>query len=144
MSLHDRLTQDMKDAMRSKDKERLSVIRMLLSEIKYAQAATDVHKPLEDQQVQGILSKYHKKLSKSLADYPEGDQRSTIQQELEVVSEYLPKALSKDEVSNIISKIISNATDKNFGTLMKTAMSEIGASADGKLISSLLKEKLNA
>lgn len=144
MSLHNRITEDMKNAMRSKDKDRLSVIRMLMSEIKYAQAATNVHEPLDDQAVQNLLAKYHKKLTKSLNDYPEGDQRTAIESELSIVAEYLPKALSKEEVAKIVDDVIAGSSDSNFGVLMKAVMAKTGSAADGKIISSLLKEKIKS
>lgn len=142
MSLKETLNSALKDAMKAKDQTRTSVIRMVLSEVKYAQAAVNIHQELSDGDVLRIVSSYHKRLVKSLEDYPEGDRREAIRKEIAIVEEYLPKKAGEAEILAAISAAISGNNEKNFGVLMKDVMSRLGGAADGKLVSSLLKDKL--
>jgi uncharacterized protein YqeY len=145
MSLKNRINEDLKTAMKAKDKEKVSVLRMIVSEMKYAAAQVNVHQELSDEEVAKVVGSYHKKLTKSLDDYPEGEQRSQIKHEIEIVEGYLPKKASEAEVLEVIEKVLSQDQankDKNFGILMKSVMEILGASADGRMVSKLLKEKV--
>jgi hypothetical protein len=136
------MNEDLKNAMKSKDKERTSVLRMLLSEIKYAQAAVNVHADLPEDEVVKVVSVYHKRLTKSMDDYPEGERRDAIRSELKIVEDYLPKKASEAEVASAIASVLSETEDRTFGTLMKAVMAKLGSAADGKIVSSQLKAKL--
>lgn len=142
MSLKAKMNEDLKNAMKSKDKERTSVLRMLLSEIKYAQAAVNVHAELPEDEIVKVVSVYHKRLTKSMDDYPEGERRDAIRAELKIVEDYLPKKASEAEVASAIAMVLSETEDRTFGTLMKAVMAKLGSAADGKLVSSQLKAKL--
>jgi hypothetical protein len=128
--------------MKAKDKVRLSVLRMILSEIKYAQASVNAQDKLPDAEVVKIAGTYHKRLTKSLADFPGGEKKQEIQNEIDIVGEYLPKKATPEEVEAAIDQIISTTDDKNFGVLMKAVLANLGSAADGKLVSQLLKKKL--
>lgn len=143
MALKEKINEDIKTAMKAKDSERLSVLRMMLSEIKYAQAQTNVHAEIADADVEKIVSTYSKKLEKGLADYPPGPQRDKIVNEIKIVGEYLPKKLGEAETNRAIDKVIAGTADRNFGSLMKLVMAELGSGADGKLVSQLLKTKIS-
>lgn len=145
MSLKNRLNEELKNAMKAKDKDRVSVLRMLISEMKYAAAQVNVHQELADEEVAKVISTYHKRLGKSLEDYPEGDQRAQIKLEMSIVEEFLPKKASESETLAAIDKVLSQQLDtkeKNFGSLMKGVMDLLGSSGDGRLVSRLLKEKM--
>ena len=143
MLLKERIMADIKTAMKAKQKERTSVLRMLLSEIKYAQAATSMSVEISEDDALQVVSTYRKRLEKSLADYPEGDQRTAIENEIKIVDEYLPKKASEQEIVAAIDKLLSSTSERNFGVLMKAIMTQFGSAADGKLISQLLKQKLS-
>lgn len=136
------MNEDLKNAMKSKDKERTSVLRMLLSEIKYAQAAVNVHEELPEDEVIKVVSVYHKRLTKSMDDYPEGERRAAIRAELKIVDDYLPKKASEAEVAAAIESVMQETEDRTFGILMKAVMAKLGTAADGKTVSGLLKSKL--
>lgn len=140
--LKERINADLKDAMRAKDQLRLSVIRMLLSELKYAQAAVNIHAELPEAEVQKIIASYLKRLSKSLEDFPEGEKREAIRNEMRIVEEYLPKKAGPEEIAQAITSALGETADRNFGVIMKAVMAKIGAGADGKLISQMIKDKL--
>lgn len=142
MSLKDRINEDLKTAMKAKDKDRTSVLRMLLSEVKYAQAAVNVHQDLPDDEVLKVVSSYHKRLTKSLDDYPEGERRDAIRGEIKIVDDYLPKKAGADEVKKVVDQVFSGTAERNFGVLMKDVMARLGGAGDGKLVSQIIKERL--
>lgn len=142
MSLVDKLNNDIKDAMRAKDKVRLGVLRMMLSEVKYAQAAVGMGQPFDDAAALKVFGSYQKKLQKSLGDYPEGEKREALEEEIGIVEEYLPKKASAAEVEKIAKEIISASDSKDFGPLMKQVMTRLGAAADGKVVGEILKKLL--
>lgn len=143
MGLKDKIQEDIKTAMRAKDAARLSVLRMVLSDIKYGQAQVNLQQELPEDQVLKIVAGYHKKLLKSLDDYPEGEKKAAIQGEMKVVEEYLPQKIGAPETSAAIAKVLASTTDRNFGAVMKLVMAELGSGGDGRLVSQLLKEKLS-
>lgn len=89
LSLMERISEDMKEAMRAKDKFRTGVLRMLLSEFKYAMTSDQRSTTLEDEHALKVISAYCNKLTKSLDAYPEGDKRTEIVQEIDIVERYM-------------------------------------------------------
>lgn len=94
MSLMERINNDMKDAMRAKDKFKTQVLRMVLSDFKYAMTAKERSDTLDDESAQKVVKSYHKKLKKSYDAFPESEaeRRSEIAKEIEIVAAYLPEA----------------------------------------------------
>ena len=142
MSLQHQIAADMKTAMKSKEKEKISVLRMLLSEIKYAQAAVSMSEELPDSEVLKVVNGYHKKLTKSLKDYPEGEQKKKIEEEIIIIDAYLPKKATAEEVVAVVDKLIQEGGIKPFGVLMKEVLAVFGTSADGAVVSKILKDRL--
>jgi uncharacterized protein YqeY len=142
LSLKERLNEDLKTAMKARDKDRTSVLRMLLSELKYAQAAVNIHQELPDDEVLRVVTTYHKRLVKSLDDFPEGERRDAIRTELAIVDEYLPKKAGADEVTKVVDSVLAATSDRNFGTLMKEVLARLGSAGDGKVVSQVLKQRL--
>lgn len=143
MSLKASLNSALKDSMKAKDQMRTSVLRMILSEVKYAQSAVNIHQELSENDILKVVTSYHKRLQKSLDDYPEGERKEAIRKEIAIIEEYLPKKASEAEIRAMIVEAINESQDRNFGVLMKVVMSKLGSSADGKLVSTLLKDKLS-
>ncbi|QNO13561.1 GatB/YqeY domain-containing protein [Alkalicella caledoniensis] len=147
MNLVDRLTADMKTAMKSKDKLALSVIRMMRSEMKYAEISKG--NPLTDDEIIDVLSRECKKRRDSIEEYVKADREDVatqLQQEVEIISAYLPEQLSKEEVESIIDKAIKEtnvSSIKEMGKLMQAVMPQVKGKADGKLVNQLVKEKLS-
>lgn len=142
MSLSERLTHDIKESMKAKDKVRTQTLRMMLSEVKYAQAAVGMDKTLDDAAVQKVFASYHKKLAKSLDEYPEGEKRDAIRDELKIVEDYLPKKASPAEMEAVIDQVMQATSEREFGTLMKQVLAKLGGAADGKLVSEAIRKKL--
>ena len=141
-SLWDRITADLKTAMKAQEKLKTSVLRMMLSELKYAKANVSGSEELPEKDALQVVTTYHKRLTKSLGDYPDEEKKSAIQAEIDIVSLYLPAKASRDEVEQVVKSVIGGTEERNFGLLMKQAMSQLGDAADGKIVSEVLKSEL--
>ena len=143
MSLKETILGHMKEAMKAGEKEKKSALRMLLSEIQYAQTATDKSTELDDRALLTVIGRYKKKLEKSLPNYPDGDQKSALISEIAIVSEYLPKEATKAETEKAVDEVLSSTEERNFGALMKMTLGKLGSSGNAKLISETIKAKLS-
>ncbi len=147
MGLLQKLQNEMKIAMKNKDKERLSTIRMLISEIKKVQI--DTKKELTDEEIIKILQKYAKQRKDAIEQYKKAGREDLVEKEmkeLEIVQEFLPKQLSEEEIEKIVDETIKelNATSmKDMGKVMKAVMSKVSGRAEGAIVSQIVKNKLN-
>ena len=145
--LKEKLLEDLKSAMKEKDEIKKNTVQMVRAAI--LQVEKDKAITLEDNQVLEIIAKESKKRKDSLADYIKSgreDLVSTVEKEIEILAGYLPKQLSKEEITGIVKQIISEtgATSmKEMGIIMKEAKAKMGTSADGKTINEVVKELLN-
>ncbi len=145
--LKEKLLEDMKISMRDKNVIRKNVIQMVRAAI--LQVEKDKQIELNDDQILEIIAKESKKRKDALADYEKSGREDLIQainQEIDILAEYLPKPLSKEEIEKIVEEIISSvgATSmKEMGIVMKEAKAKIGPAADGKTINEIVKEKLS-
>ena len=144
--LKEKLLEDLKQAMKEKNLNRKNVVQMVRAAI--LQVEKDKAIEVTDEQIVEIIAKEAKKRKDSLADYQKGgreDLVAQIEEEIVVLEEYLPKQLSKEEVEEKVKAIIqkTNASSmKDMGMVMKEAKQEIGAAADGKMISDVVKSLL--
>ncbi|WP_457640065.1 GatB/YqeY domain-containing protein [Persephonella sp.] len=142
-----RLQEEMKTAMKSGEKERLSVIRMLISEIKKVQI--DRKKELSDDEIIQVLQKYAKQRKESIKQYKEAGREDLAQKEefeLKVVQEFLPQPLSEEELKAVVEQAISEtgaSSMKDMGKVMKVVMEKVKGRADGSVVSAIVKEKLS-
>jgi uncharacterized protein YqeY len=143
VSLKQNITDDIKTSMKARDKQKTSVLRMILSEMKYAAAATNAQDELSDEAAMKVIKSYHKRLTKSLPDFPDGDKKDAIKEEIHIVDQYMPKMASEEQVDAVIDELLQNSEDRQFGVLMKQVMAKLGDCADGKVISARLKQKLS-
>ena len=145
--LKEKLMSDLKEAMKEKQILRKNVVQMIRAAI--LQVEKDKQIELDDNQVLEIIAKESKKRKDSLADYEKSGRQDLIDQvnqEIEIISEYLPKQLSKDEITEIVKQVIEETgalTIKDMGKVMKGAKEKIGAAADGKAINEAVRELLN-
>ena len=146
MALMEKIMQDMKEAMKSKEKERLSTIRMLISEIKKRQI--DSGKEFDDNDILGVIKSMVKSREDSVKAYREGgreDLAEKEEREVEVLKSYLPKQLSEEEVEKIVEEAIKESgaqTVRDMGKVMKIVMGKYGSQVDGKIVNKIVKEKL--
>ena len=145
--LKEKLLEDLKDCMKEKNVVRKNVIQMVRAAI--LQVEKDKHIELDDNQIIEIIAKESKKRRDSLEDYEKSgreDLINEIKKEIEILTEYLPKQLSIEEVEMIVREVIESegATSiKDMGKVMKSAKEKIGASSDGKTINEVVKKLLN-
>ena len=145
--LKEKLLEDMKVSMRDKSVIRKNVIQMVRAAI--LQVEKDKQVEVNDDQILEIIAKESKKRKDALADYEKSGREDLIQainQEIDILAEYLPKPLSKEEIEKIVEEIIASvgATSmKEMGMVMKEAKAKIGPAADGKTINEIVKEKLS-
>ncbi len=144
--LKEKLLEDLKTSMKEKDEIRKNTVQMIRAAI--LQVEKDKAIQLEDNQIIDIIAKEMKKRKDSLSDYEKSGREDLIEavkKEMEIISTYLPRQLTKEELTEIIKQVIDEvgATDiKDMGKVMKAAKEKIGASADGKSINEVVKELL--
>ena len=144
--LKEKLLEDLKVSMRDKNVVRKNTVQMVRAAI--LQIEKDTGSVVDDEKIIDIIAKEMKKKKDAMADFEKAARQDLIDQtneEMKVLEEYLPKQLSKEEIKEIVSKIISDigATSmKDMGIVMKEAKAVIGAGADGKTINEVVKELL--
>ncbi len=144
--LLNRLQNEMKEALKSKNKERLSVIRMLISEIKKEQI--DKKKELSDDEITKIIQRYAKQRKDAIEQYKRANRQDLVEKEekeLNIVLEFLPKQLSREELEKIIDECINEvgATSlKDMGKVMKVVLERVKGRADGKVVSEIVRKRL--
>lgn len=144
--LKEKLLEDLKECMKTKNEIRKNTVQMVRAAI--LQIEKDKQITVDDNQIIDIIAKECKKRKDSLADYEKSGREDLIAQvneEIGILSEYLPKQLSIEEVEKIVNKIIEDegATSmKDMGKVMKTAKEKIGAQSDGKTINEVVKKLL--
>ena len=147
-TLTQRLTDDMKTAMRSKDAHRLGVIRLIRAAIK--QREIDERIELDDSQVLAILDKMNKQRRDSIEQYTKGDRPDLAdveRAEIEVIKDYLPPALSAAEIDTMITDAIATSgasSPKDMGKVIGLLKGKLQGRADMGAVSGQIKAKLGA
>lgn len=147
MSLKQQLQDDMKTAMRAKDKFRLGVVRMLLAAVK--QIEVDTRSELNDSQVLSVVEKLVKQRKESAKQFEAGGRPELAekeQQEIQVLTAYLPEQLSEAELESLVDQAIQQtgaAAMKDMGKVMGIIKGQAAGRADMSVISSLVKQKLS-
>lgn len=145
-SLQERLKADMVAAMKARDKDRTSVLRMLNSRIK--DVAIEKRAEVDDEDVQKLLLTYAKQREEGVAEAKKAGREDLAQREefeLELVREYLPEPLSDDELAALVDEVVTEtgaASMKDMGRVMKTAIERAAGRADGNRISAAVKSRL--
>ena len=146
MSLKDRITEDMKDAMRAKQAERLSAIRMLLAACK--QKEVDERIVLDDAAVVGIVDKLIKQRKDSVAAFAQAGRTDLVDKEsaeIKVLEAYLPQRLSAEAVATEVARIVREtgaAGPGDMGKVMAAAKAQLGGKAEMAMVSSAVKQAL--
>jgi len=147
MSLETKIVEDIKDAMRSKEKERLEALRAVKSALILAKTEKDAGEMTDEGEVK-ILQKLVKQRTESAKIYREqgrDDLADKEEKEVTFIKVYLPEQMSAEEVEKVISKLAAdnNITQQSdFGKLMGLAMKELTGKTDGKMISAAAKKVL--
>ena len=147
MSLEERLVEEMKQAMKSNDKLRLSTIRMIRSGVKNKEI--ELRKKLEDEEIERVIQVMVRKGEESVEQFQTGGRTDLVEKEtreIEILKSFLPQPLGQEEILKIIDQSIQEtqaSSPKDIGKVMKSVMPKIGGKADGKLINQLVKERLS-
>ncbi len=140
-----RLTQDMKAAMKAGDKERLGVIRFLLSAIKNAEI--DKGAELADEEAQKIVAKQIKQINDAIEQFKAGGRDDLVQAEaakVEILKEYLPKQLSDQELEAVVDQVLAEMGEvKNPGQVIGLVMKQVAGRADGARVARLVKQRVS-
>jgi hypothetical protein len=146
MSLKERITEDMKAAMRAGEKERLGTVRMILAAIK--QREVDERVNLDDAQVLAVLDKMVKQRKESVGHFATGGRADLVakeQAEIALLQQYMPAQLSAAEIESLISKAIAStgaSSMKDMGKVMGALKSELAGRADMSAVSARIKQML--
>ena len=147
-TLKPQLTTDMKSSMKSGDKKRLGVIRLMLAAIK--QIEVDERIELDDTRILAVLDKMAKQRRESISHYKDADRDDLVaveQAEIDIIQEYLPEALSEAEINDLVEQSIAAtgaATMKDMGKLMGVLKPRLQGRADMSKVSQLIKSRLSA
>ncbi|HEC97126.1 MAG TPA: GatB/YqeY domain-containing protein [Nitrospirae bacterium] len=145
MSILERIDSDLKVAMKSSEKIRVSTLRMVKASLKNLEIEKG---ELSDDDVIGVLSTQAKQRRESISEFEKGGRQDLADQEREelaVILSYLPEQLSEEELTGIIQETIREtgaSSLKDMGRLMKSLMPRVKGRADGKLVSRKVKELL--
>ena len=147
-TLKPHLTEDMKSSMKSGDKHRLGVVRLMLAAIK--QIEVDERIELDDARVIAVLDKMAKQRRESIAQFREAgreDLAKVEQGEIDIIQEYLPAALSDEEINAMVEQSIAAtgaSSIKDMGKLMGVLKPQLQGRADMGKVSQLVKSRLSA
>lgn len=145
--LLDTLNSDLVAAMKSKDKEKLAVLRMLKTALTNERIKLGHDLTPEDEI--NVLSSQVKQRRESVTEFRKAGREDLAKQneaEIEVINHYLPKQLSEAEINDLVDQVIKdvNATSKaDFGKVMKTLMPQVKGKVDGSLVKQIVQSKLN-
>nr|WP_309099863.1 GatB/YqeY domain-containing protein [Fredinandcohnia onubensis] len=148
MSLLERLNNDMKTAMKNKEKDRLSVIRMVKAALQNEGIKLGTNELSEDAELT-VLTRELKQRKDSLREFSNAgreDLVNKIQTEIEILEVYLPKQLSEEELVEIVKETVQevNASSKaEMGKVMAAIMPKVKGKADGSLINKLVQQQLS-
>jgi uncharacterized protein YqeY len=146
MSLKDRITEDMKSAMRAREADRLSTIRMLMAACK--QREVDERIVLDDTAVIGIVDKLIKQRKDSIAAFTQAGRTDLVDKEsaeVRVLEAYLPQRLSAQEIQDAVKALVAElgaAGPGDMGRVMAAAKARLAGNADMGLVSAAVKQAL--
>jgi len=145
MALNQKIVEDLKAAMKAKDKDRVSCLRMLKASLKNFQV--DKGRELEDKEIQAAISSSVRKSKESAAEFRKGDREDLAlkeEREIKILYDYLPQQLTPDEIEKTLRDIIDeiSASSKDLGKVMKAAMARMAGQAQGKEVNEIARKLL--
>ncbi len=147
MNLEEKLLEEMKQAMKTNDKIRLSTIRMIRSSSKNKEI--ELRRKLEDEDIIKVIQGMVRKGEESIEQFQAGGRNDLVEKEkmeIEILKSFLPQPIPQEEIIKIIDETIQEtqaSSLKDLGKVMKAVMPRLGGKADGKVINQLVKERLS-
>jgi hypothetical protein len=148
MSIQDQLMADLKDALRERDAVRKGALRLALAALKNARVAKNAD--LTDDEAVVVLSKEVKQRRDSIAEYEKAGRDDLVAAEaaeIEILNQYLPRALSRDEVIELAREAIAEtgaSVPKQMGQVMRVLMPRVRGQADGRMVSEVVRGLLTS
>jgi len=148
VGLKERIISDMKEAMRVKDDVRLSVLRMLLSDIKNEEVSGSERRDLTDEEVISVLKRAVKRRREAAEQFRQGNRQEMAEREekeIKYIEIYLPPSLSDEELKAIIQGAITEVGAngvKDMGRVMRIVMDRVKGRADGRAVSEMVRRML--
>lgn len=148
MLISDKIAHDFKEALKSGDRNKVSILRMVKAAVKNREI--EKGSPLNDEEILGILRSFVKRAHESIEQFSKAgrtDLAEKEKQELAVIQSYLPRQLDGEEIKRLVREAVTEtgATEaKDMGRVMKAVMAKTKGQADGKLVSGLVKEILES
>ncbi len=146
MPLHEQLLQDLTAAMKSQDRQRVDVLRLLKAALLDSAKAQGNKEQLSDTEVVSVLQKEAKKRKESIQAFTDADRTDLVdkeQQELDLIQQYLPEQMSEQDLLPIVQQAVADAPEKNFGAVMPAVMKQVQGQADGNMVKQLVEQELN-
>jgi uncharacterized protein YqeY len=147
MTLREQLSHDLISAMKSKDAEKVSTLRFLISAIKYKEV--DKKSDLVDSEIVEVISKQVKTHKESIESFKSGNRPDLVAKEeveLAILQSYLPAQMSESDLMEIISKIVNGLKPSgkplDFGMVMREVMPQVKGKAEGALVKKVVEECL--
>lgn len=147
MSLKEKLSEDMKQALKSAEKTKLSTLRMLLSAIRYAEIEKKAE--LKDEDVLEVVSREIKKRRESIEEYGKGNRPDLVEKEeaeAKILEAYLPPQLTDEEIEAIVKQAIDQVEamgPADLGKVMGQVMPKVKGKADGKKVNEIARRLLS-
>ncbi|MFZ3228563.1 MAG: GatB/YqeY domain-containing protein [Pseudobdellovibrio sp.] len=148
MELREKIMADIKSAMIAKDSVKLNTLRFLNSAIKNKEIDSRPT-PITPEDIVGVIKKLVKQRKESIDQFTTAGRMDLVDQEsseLKVLEAYMPSQMTKEQIEALVTEVIAATgakTIKDMGTVMKEAMAKSAGNADGKILSEVIKSKLN-
>lgn len=146
MALRERLSEEMKEAMKAKDSLRLSSIRLIRSAVKNKDI--ELKREIAEQEIVEVIATLVKQRRESIRLFSEAGRQDLVEKEekeLAVLLGFLPQQLSREAVAELVDRVIAECGaqgGKDMGRVMKALMPHVAGRADGKMVSDIVREKL--
>jgi uncharacterized protein len=147
MSLNEKLLDDLKEAMKTKNAPRLSCLRMLKAALKNKQV--EKGSPLDDREFEAVVSSMVRKNTESIEEFTKAGRLDLAQKEsaeIEILHQYLPEQLTEEQIEQVVREVITEvgaSGPKDLGRVMKSAMERLAGKAQGKDVNQAAKKLLS-
>ena len=145
--MNEKIVEDLKNAIKSKDELRISCLRMLKTSVKNKQV--EKRRELNDGEIHTVISSLIRKSKEAQEEFKRGDREDLAlkeEKEIDIFYEYLPQQLTSEQIEKTVREIISELSakdSKELGNVMKTAMARMAGQAEGKAVNEIARKLLN-
>ncbi|MDD5749031.1 MAG: GatB/YqeY domain-containing protein [Actinomycetota bacterium] len=147
MALKEKLQTEMKEALKRGEKIRLSTIRMILSEIRYAEI--EKRGELSEEELLGLLTREARKRKEAIAEFERGKRQDLVDkesEELRIIEGYLPEQMAENDIRALLESVIKEvdaSSPSDLGKVMSSVMPKVKGKADGRLVNEIARELLS-